>query len=127
MDSIIVNNHTFIYGKLLYGNKVRDDFMELLGGGKKVQLLRYYTCRFIKGRDVSSYSAPDPDRYVLKKEYYIRRSNEVAELIKVNKKSILQLLEDKREYVQTLIKKNKLKIGKEDDLIKVFNHYNSLF
>lgn len=127
MDSIIVGNHTFIYGKLLYGNKIIDDFMELLGGGKKVQLLKYYTCRFIKGRDVSSYSAPDPDRYVLKMEYYIRRNNEVAELIKDNKKSILQLLADKREKVQAFVKKNKLKVGREDDLIKIINHYNDLF
>lgn len=127
MDSIVIDNHTFIYGKLLYGNKVRDDFMELLGGKEKLQLLKYYTCRFIKGRDVSSYSAPDPDRYVLKKEYYIRKDNQVAELVKVNKKSIWQLLDDKKENVQAFIKKNKLKIGKENDLIQIFNYYNGLF
>ncbi|WP_321299173.1 hypothetical protein [Marinifilum fragile] len=74
---------------------------------------------------MSSYTAPD--RYVLKKEYYIRRSNEVAELIKVSKKSILQLLADKSENVKTFVKKNKLKIGKKNDLIQIFNYYNGLF
>ncbi|WP_321280874.1 hypothetical protein [Marinifilum fragile] len=127
MDSIIINKHKFIYAQLMYGNNVKYDYMELLGGDEKLQILKYYTCRFIKGRDVSSYTAPDPDRYVLKKEYYIRRSNGVAELIKVNKKSILQLLADKSENVKTFVKKNKLKIGKENDLIQIFNYYNGLF
>ncbi|WP_282125330.1 hypothetical protein [Marinifilum flexuosum] len=127
MDSILINKHKFIYTQLMYGSKIKDDYIELLGGDEKLQLLKYYTCRFIKGRDVSSYSAPDPDRYVLKVEYYIRRNNEVAELIKVNKKSILQLLADRREKVQAFVKKNKLKVGREDDLIKIFNHYNGLF
>ena len=126
MDSIIVGEHTFIYTKLLYGSKVKDDFMELLEKGSKLKLLKHYTCRFIKGKEVSSYTSPDPDRFLIKHEYYAQEDKDVAKFIKVNKKSILTLMSNQREKVQMFIKKNKLRLGKEKDLIRIFDYYNRL-
>ncbi len=52
------------------------------------------------------------------------KSNEIK--IISNKKELLKLLSDKKDQLSGYIKKNKLKIKKEDDFIKIVNYYNNI-
>jgi len=46
--------------------------------------------------------------------------------ISKNNESIIEALSDKKSLVQEYVEKNKLKCRKEEDLVKVFNYYNSI-
>ena len=75
---------------------------------------------------MSGYQEPEVDKYVMKEEYYVSLNSSIARLFKPKKKSILALFSDKKESVIDFVKKNKLKYGKESDLIKIFKFYSSL-
>ena len=68
-----------------------------------------------------------PARYIDQKSYYISLNdfNEINYL-KLSKKYILKLIDDKEKNIKKFISENKLKLKNEIDLIKVFLFYDTL-
>ncbi|MCZ4695892.1 hypothetical protein DWB61_14705 [Ancylomarina euxinus] len=125
IDSILIGDHTFVYSEFVFGSTLSQDFLELLSGGS-IKFYKHYTNKFIKAKEVSSYQTQESDKYIIKKEFYVSVNDNAAEFFKPKKKSILALFSDKKEDVMSFVKKNKLKFGREADVIKIFNYYNSL-
>ena len=59
----------------------------------------------------------------LKKIYYTRKKDEAAKILKINKKSICKSLNDSQS--SKYLKDEKLNLNEEEDLIKLFDFYNS--
>ncbi len=61
----------------------------------------------------------------IKTSYYLEERGVIMEL-PTNKKEILATLSDKEEELKSYIKKEKIKVRKEEDLIRLVSRYNAL-
>jgi hypothetical protein len=57
--------------------------------------------------------------------YYIMKDN-LARIIKLNKKEVLEVLKDKEDKIQFYITEKKLSLKKEPEFIELIKYYNSL-
>jgi len=64
------------------------------------------------------------DKGVISKSFFTRKKDEAAKPIKLNKKCLLNTLDDKR--TSKYLKDRNLDIKKETDLIMLFDYYNGL-
>ena len=72
----------------------------------------------------SSYSQDKPARFDDDITYYLAREGSPAKEIKLRKKDIEQLLDSKEAL--DFIKKNKLKLKSEEEVLQLLNHLNGL-
>jgi len=56
------------------------------------------------------------------KKFYLLKDNELTK-IKLNKKSVLNIFQNKQNLVKTYVKKNKLNYKNIDDIVRIFNHF----
>ena len=68
-----------------------------------------------------------PARYIDEISYYISL-NDFSEItyLKLSKKSISKLIDDKEKRIKKFISDNKIKVKNEIDLIRVFEFFESL-
>lgn len=127
IKSVNINCQKFIYTTYQLNSGVKNSYFEELSHGK-LKLLKRYQCKFLQNniKTTSSYKEADPDTYKIYSKYYVQSKDFPALLIHVRKSKVLKLLEDKKADIIKYIKKNKLKIKKEQDLKKIFNYYNSI-
>ena len=64
----------------------------------------------------------ETDKGMIVESYYVRKEEEVAKPIKLNKGSLLKYLDDSK--TSKFLKERKLNIKNEQDLIVLFNYYN---
>jgi len=103
----------------------RGYFVELNEGATKL-ILRERK-EFVKGKKATSaYKNDTPSRLIDKKTYYIQEGDNPAQLIKLSKKSILPHLSKHKTEVSQFISENKLKLKKEENIIKLLDYYSSL-
>lgn len=57
--------------------------------------------------------------------YYIMK-DDLARIIKLNKKEVLEVLKDKEDKIQSYITEKKISLKKESELIELIKYYNSL-
>ncbi len=92
-----------------------------------MQLLRRRTVELKEGSAASSsYSQDKPPKFELKQSYYLTKDGEKAKMVRLNKKGILNALSDRSTKVNAFVKKNKLKLKSEVEVIKLLDYYNSL-
>ena len=101
-------------------------FFELFYEGKLTLLAREYitiqTSNFgPPGLSGSSYS-----RQVLAYDYYFLRQGGSIVLYRKNKKELLLNMRKYENEMKSFIKRNRLHIDQREDLIQIFDHYNSL-
>lgn len=125
MDSLVFDNHRFVYTDFYFGSKLIQDYLDLLSD-KSIKLYKYYSNKFIKAKEVSSYQEQASDKYVLKEEYYVSIGGETPQLFNPSKKNVVSLFASKKSEVLEFAKKNKLKFSNEDDLVRIFNYFGSL-
>ncbi len=125
MDSIVFDNHRFVYTEFYFGSKLDQDYLDLLSD-KSIKLYKHYSNKFIKAKEVSGYQEQASDKYVIKEEYYIRRENETPQFFNPTKKNVVALFTNKKNEVLEYIKSNNLRLKNEKDLIRIFNYYGSL-
>ncbi|MFA9370310.1 MAG: hypothetical protein ACERIH_01200 [Labilibaculum antarcticum] len=125
MDSIVIDNHRFVYSEFYYGSKLVTDYLDLLSD-KPIKLYKHYSNKFIKAKEVSGYQKQASDKYVIKEEYYISRENETPQYFNPSKRNVIALFANRKNEVLKYAKMNKLKFKNEDDLIRVFDYYGSL-
>ena len=120
-----IGSQIYIFRKNLKSKPKVEGYFELLEDGK-LQLLKRFEVSLKKAEPAQAYSDPKPAEFIKKQPTYfiISNGNQIAEVR--NEKDILELLPDQKETVSKYIKKNKLKVKREEDLRQVIVYYNSL-
>jgi len=100
-------------------------FFEVLVDGK-APLLKRITLHLKKADYNVSFDVGSRDDKILKQsQYYVGRENAVTELGS-SKKKVLALFGDQAAEMERFLNNNQVSLKQETDLIKVFQHYNSL-
>lgn len=120
IDSLRINQNLFV--KKFFNSK--DTFFESLYSSSKASLLKKYFIKELQGRYNPLDGKEPPIKMVIKYDYYLVKDK----LYKVNnsKKIISDYLNDKSKKLNEFVKKNKLSLKKEEDLVKVFEYYNNI-
>lgn len=124
---LIFDNKTFQYLSFLKKERIEKDYFQVLADGKYKFLLRRTVSFEPKNPPTTPYSAGyADDRFIHKDEYYLQKTNELAFLVKLNKKNLLSILSDKEGALKTFLAKNKLSLTKPEDVARLITFYNSL-
>ncbi|NER14444.1 hypothetical protein GWK08_13400 [Leptobacterium flavescens] len=117
-----------VYHSVTYGDDTRG-FAELLweSSDSKSALYMRQQVEFIPKRAATnSYSSEKKAEYKkLKDVLFFKNSNGTMTEVPTNKKKFFSIFEGKEKEVQQFAKKNKLKINKESDIIKILDFYTS--
>lgn len=100
----------------------KQGYFNSLNTGKTQLLFMPRKELFIKGRGVT-------EAYAVYREissYYIKKEGRPAEKIRLNKKNILNHLEDRAPELTTFISDYGLNLRKEENVVRLLDYYNSL-
>lgn len=144
MEFIGVNDSIYVLGKtkelwaemdsrsyriMLFENKigqVRNAYFNELNEGD-LKLLFKPQIDFKKGKETyDSYRPKVKPSFVKNGSYYIKTGDTPANKIRLNRKNVLKLLSKEKEEILAFVKKNKLDLGNETDVVQLLNYYNSL-
>ncbi len=103
------------------GNEMRTYYQVLSSG--KMNFLKHYRSLV---KESSEFGKGMVRRFVMYENYYLAQKNGGIVKIAINKEDILKILAEKSTEIEGFITKNKLKIKKPEDVIKVVEFYNSL-
>jgi hypothetical protein len=99
---------------------------EQLYKGSKVTFYQDHRKEFIKADYQGGYNANRRyDELVDEKVMYLKNGNRI-EKIKINEKSVLRVLSDKEKELKEFIKKEKISIRTDKDVIRVIKYYETL-
>lgn len=116
---ISFDNHEFKY---ISSSEVKS-YLEFVVLGKAT-LLKKYKVRYVEAEKAKAYEKSMPARFERGTEnYYIEFQDGKISYVP-NNKNIASLFPDKKEEIEKYVKAEKLKLKKEDDLIKLINFYN---
>ncbi len=132
-DYIIKQNKGNITYKILENAEAKEDklgYYILLTDGENIKLYRKDRKKFVEvtrtayGTTTTSTSAKYKEQ---KSEFYIEYgdSGNAVKLPK-KKKSLIKLFASKQGDIKSFIKKNKIKLSKEQDLVKLINYVDAL-
>ncbi|MGQ8337904.1 hypothetical protein ACUNWD_15245 [Sunxiuqinia sp. A32] len=120
----IINDQAFIYHTLAKTNKNEKGFYEVLVSGK-LTLAKKYNIELKDPLPPQAYKDAKPAEFSFKPSYYyIIKGNQISEVS--NEKNLLEAISSNQNNIKSYIKKNKLKVKKEDDLKNIIEYYNSL-
>jgi hypothetical protein len=114
-----------------YNNKqgeIRNGYLYLLNDGTKYQLYTKNNVKFTEGTHaISSMVRDTPNKFSQFAEYYfVGNDDKVAQYIGTKKSDFIKSFDkETRQELQNFIKKEKINLRDEADLIQVFNYLNS--
>jgi len=115
---------TLIYIPFEKGNTTEKGFFEIVSKGK-VSLLRKYEIEVLRANySVQFDTGYKNDRLTLKKELYLQKEDQAA--VANRKNRLLEVLSDKKNDVIQYIKRGKLSVKDQEDIIKILAFYNQL-
>ncbi|GFZ90225.1 hypothetical protein GCM10011531_22260 [Aquaticitalea lipolytica] len=127
---LISNNKTYqVYGYLDKNeNENFGYFVNLSNPNSNIKLLKKENITFVKEKvAVTSYDSSQPARYKRGSDaYYVKINDNNAVLLSTNKKDVSKLFPGNEKKVLDFIKKEKLKLKKEDDMNKLIQFTNTL-
>jgi hypothetical protein len=125
----LVNGDNYINSKYTDKNeKINTGFFKVLNTSGDFFLLKKETIT-IKEKEVAktTYHKSKPAKYVkISDEYYIKINNLTAKKAPKKSKDFANLFPENKEAILSFIKSEKIKLKKEEDLIKVFKHIENL-
>lgn len=107
-------------------DKIEGKIYEVIYEKEKDKILKYFKIK--KNKPVihqMSGSIIKPERFTKIIKYYLFKNSTLTSF-KPKKKSILKIMNDKKDEVKSFVKKNDLSFKKEEDLKKIFNYYYNL-
>ncbi len=108
------------------GNNSKSKFIKVLYDGKSKFLIKYNKF-FIKADYKGAYNAGRKyDEYTDNYQYYILKDNNELNKVKLNKKSVIKVLSDKKNKVKSFIDIQGLALNNENDIISVLEYYDSI-
>ncbi len=101
-------------------------FYQQLFKGNKTTLLKNYRKELLKADYQGGYSANRRyDELIDEVDYFLKKGNQI-EKIKLNEKNVLKFTFDKEKEVKEFLKKQKLNLKNEADVIKLLQFYETL-
>ena len=113
IKEINLSQRIFISSYFMLNEEKFMSFFEVITDGK-IKLLKQYEAKEKKGI------------YTIQSSFYSKKGKAPAEKITLKKKCIMELMQDQKGAIQRYIKKDKINLKKSDDVIKLFEFYNSL-
>ncbi len=123
LKSVVINNRPF--KKYLNQKSSLFNYYEVISEGEKVELLKRNIKVIRQGIMNHLTMEKETDYYILRIKYYVNDHGKIKEL-PLKKKNVLQTFGDQSQKVKKFLSENNLSIKKENDLIKIFEYYNSL-
>lgn len=124
-QSVTIGSQKYIYLSSNSKRQEADGYFELLEDGK-TKLLKKHAVVLKEAEPAKPYQDPKPAAF--EKEpasfFVLNEKQEVIEISNTN--SLLDALPSANNELKSYLKKNKLKVRKEDDLRQVIAHYNEL-
>ena len=109
--------------KIVFIQPVADTQLYQVLDSGKISLLKKITVTY---KDQMPYGSTNVTRVFEQKYSYYAFKNAMLVALDRSKSAVMECLIDKSTLVDTFIQQQKLKLRKEDDLVKVFRFYNSL-
>lgn len=124
--SATFDGKTYLVMDYMEGSKIKLGYFNQLNEGK-VRLLYRPKKKFVQAENPDNgYDVYDPPTFKDVSQHYIKVGDKPASLLKLRKRSILKAINDKEAILKLFIKKHKLNLSKEADIILLLNYYNSL-
>jgi hypothetical protein len=126
ISQILFKNRTLVYSDFDAGKIKGSGYLFMLYNGKSTLYSRYIKL-FVKGVEETNGITPSlPDKIVDRpREYYIKLTDGIPRIFK-SKNDLLDLLNKRASEMEDFLKKQKLKLNNEDDLIKALTYYDSI-
>ena len=123
--TVRIGSDVFSVHSYAYDDGIKNGYFNALNEGKAV-LLRRRQVNLREGQAAtSSYSKDKPPRFEMQESYYMSINGETAQLVKLNKKGVLGAFGD-NSSLNSFVKKNKIKLKSEAEVLKLLEYYNSL-
>lgn len=119
IDSIVIDDHHF---RKTGHNGL---FFEVLYESPGTVLLKMYDCHIKKGKANVMKGTSGNDSYHMTEEYFIQVNRGEIKPFIMNRRHILDFFGDEQSSIKAFIRDNNLKINKEEDVVKLFDHYYS--
>ncbi|MBN2639889.1 MAG: hypothetical protein JXR65_12475 [Bacteroidales bacterium] len=126
IKEVIMPDGTYLFVPFMNKmNKRSLGFLKKLNDGKG-KVLIHYTIQLIPAKQAGAYQQPEPPKFAgEQKFYYVFFGTEPAVRI-MNKSDLINAFPSHRLEIERFIKKDKIKIRKQQDLVKLMDYYNSL-
>ena len=122
-----VDENTYrIFKKVILEDKRDPLFLSVLYSDHSILYKRYYK-EFRKADIGKAYgSGQRNDEYIDRFDYYIAIGDGGIQSFKPRKKNVLELMEAHGEEIENFLKKDKISLKSESDLIRLLGYYDSL-
>lgn len=132
MNRFTIGGKTFIYSLVLSqdlgGTFIEGSFFELVADGD-VQLLKKYEKVIGGGSDGTKYAAAKSSikSYQIKESFYVRKiDQDYPEPLRLSNRSVLNSFTNYEQELSAFRRKNRISVKEEQELVELFNYYNSL-
>ncbi len=119
----VIKDQAFRYVSYTEANKTSQSFMEILADGK-ITLYKKIRVQFQEATEAGGYKDAEPPKFVqLSPDLYLSVNGNPAERIK-NQKQTLSVLAGENPAIDAFVKKEKLNLNKEEELIQAVQFCN---
>jgi hypothetical protein len=126
VDFLSDQGTTMLFEQVFVENLKKRIFMEVLYNEKSILYKRYYK-EFREADYGGAYSQDRRyDEYHDRQSYYIKTADDELQMFKPNKKSLIDILEDRSGELEKYIKKEKTDLKTDDGLVQLIRYYDSL-
>jgi hypothetical protein len=101
-------------------------FLEVAYRGKTSFLIRHLKELVLANFDPTFSTGSNYDEYSINNFYYLKNQKSETIKIKLNKKSILEALKDRKTEIKLFVSNNKLSYDTEQHAIRIFEFYDSI-
>ncbi len=122
---ILLNKQVLVYTDYVSPEGKKSGFLFVLYDGASKLYRRYYKI-FNEGRATNGITPEIPPKIADKPmEYYIKAKDGAIHICN-SKKDLLSVMNNGTSEIENYLKKEKIRLNREDDLIKVVSYYDSL-
>lgn len=127
VDYLIVAGERFVYKTYQNGDTKEKGYLQEMVSGKYNVFLKHRV-KFQKAEEArSSYHKPVPPKFVQMSDlWFVSVDNGVILKTSLSKSELEELLGDKMKEVEAFKKQNKLKLSKQEDVVKFFEFINGI-
>lgn len=122
-DRFVTGKQAFRYVSYAEGNRTVNGYLQILADGP-VTLYKKLRIDFQEEQKPGAYKDAEPPKFIpMAPEYYLSVKGDQAEKVK-NQKQTLELLKDQDPGLVAFVKREKLNLNREEELIKAVEYCN---
>ena len=117
-----IGDRKFIMESFVFDNEPVNDWVEVLVEGDYTLLLyRRIVYRYVESLTETN---TENDRFFMTEKYYVRENNGEIKELPNTKRQVVKCLSEKNPGIDKFIRRNKIKLSKEADVIKLMEYCN---